>query len=96
MIEEQESVIKRRIDYSFYSLYLSKKKDFNNEWSEEFTSLFWESRNKLIWLIEDILLNPEISLNPLGRKFSPEDEHIRQEIKDYVVEAFKKFKQENN
>lgn len=96
MTQEQASVMKRRIDDNFYSLNLSKKEYFNNEWSEEFKSLFWDSRDKLIYLIEDILLNPEISINPLYRKFNPKDEHTRQEIKDFVSEEFIRFKEKNS
>jgi hypothetical protein len=96
MTQEQLSVMESLIAYNLYPLHLSKKKDFNDEWTKEFDLLFWESRDVAIFSIEDFLLRPKISINPLYKKFKPEEEYIRQEIKNLVSEGFKKFKKENS
>lgn len=79
-----------------YVLSLSKKQNFNDEWSVEFDSVFEETKQRTISEVEDFLLTPTISLKPFGKIFNPNDDDSRQHIKDFVNESFQKFKKENN
>lgn len=79
------------------TLLLRIKKDYHqNKWTTQFNSLVSETKEKLIWDIENYLLNPIETIAPLTRTFSKEDEPVKHEISRKVFELFKTFNEEYN
>lgn len=91
MTEEQLNHIDFSVNTQFRVLQLVKKQYHNNEWSNSFNELVNETKDKLIWDLENYFLLPTYSFNPITRNFRKEDDNLRLEIAIEVNRLFQIF-----
>ena len=96
MTSEQESFINAIVASQVSLLIEVKKKYHNSEWTPEFGELVSATKEKLIWDIENSLLNPVNTIAPTTRTFPPEEEDARHEIRRAVYALIQHFKEYPN
>lgn len=67
------------------------EKIYSGIWSDIFDQHYTESRDRIIFDLEEYVLKPERHLTPISRIFKDEDAPVRQEIKGLVTELFHAF-----
>lgn len=96
MTEEQLNHIDFSVNTQLRVLQLVKQQYHNNEWSIKFNELVNETKEKLIWDLENYLLLPDYTFNPITRNFRNEDFHLREEISLEVNRLFQIFREAQN
>jgi hypothetical protein len=96
MTQEQINYLDFSVNIQFRVLLLVKSKIPGDEWTQAFNDIVDETKDKIIWDLENFLLLPTYTFKPLSRNFREEDIPIRQEIALEVNNRFQSFIQEQN
>jgi hypothetical protein len=96
MTQEQLNNIDFSVNTQFRVLRRVKQQYHNDEWTSQFGELVNETKEKIIWDLENFFLLPVYSFNPLTRNFKEEDSPFRGEIAAEVNNRFQNFRQEQN
>ena len=96
MTQEQLNHIDFSVNTQLRVLQLVKQQYHNNEWTNTFNELVHETKGKLIWDLENYLLLPDYTFNPITRNFRNEDDNLRVEIALEVNRLFQSFREIQN
>jgi hypothetical protein len=96
MTEGELNYLEHSVELQLHVLRLISTQYNNDQLIDEFHEVVRETKEKIIWDLENYFLNPELTFNPLERTFKLEDEPIRIEIAEEVNTHFQNFLQELN
>jgi hypothetical protein len=96
MTQEELKYLNFTMETHFRVLRLVRKQYHNNEWTDEYNKLVIETKDKMIWDLENFFLLPDYTFDPITRNFKDEDNEMRQAIAKEVNNNFKHFRQEQN
>lgn len=96
MTEEQQEYLEFKVQAQLDLLVRVLHEQHQNQWSETFNANVEETRDKIIYDLENYFLEPTMTLNPLRRVFRGEDEDMRLEIATEVGRLFRIFRRRQN